>query len=57
VQVPEVLAVMDGREFEVIIDVATWAQSPGPTVETVGAEAKLLAGALAWLAWAAAAAT
>ncbi len=44
-QVPEVVASLDSREFEVLVEVITMLQSPGPTVETVGAEASLLAGA------------
>ena len=43
-QVPEVLANMDSREFEVLVDVVSMLQSPGPGPEVVGAEAQLLAG-------------
>ena len=35
---------MDSREFEVLVDVISMLQSPGPSVDTVGAEAALLAG-------------
>lgn len=35
---------MDSREFEVLVDVIGWAQGPGPSIETVGAEGELLAG-------------
>lgn len=37
-------ATLDAREFEVLVDVIGMAQSPGPAVEGVDAEAQLLAG-------------
>ncbi|KAL4444145.1 hypothetical protein ABPG75_011882 [Micractinium tetrahymenae] len=42
-EIPEVVASLNSREFEVLVEVITMLQSPGPTVETVGAEAALLA--------------
>ena len=39
-------ATLDSREFEVLVDVISVAQAPGPQVDGVGAEAQLLAGAL-----------
>lgn len=42
-QVPEIAAVMDGREFEVLIDVVSFLITLGPTVHTCNSVANLLA--------------
>ena len=42
VQIPEIAAVMDGREFEVLAEVVSLLLAPGPAIDTVYLEEKLL---------------
>lgn len=42
VQIPNIAAVLDGREFEVLIDVVSFLITAGPKVETCTAEERLL---------------
>ncbi len=41
-QIPEIAAVMDGKEFEVVADVVSLLLTPGPSITTITAEEKLL---------------